>query len=112
MKIRNALALSVAGGAVGVSLAWRFASRRYTLPCPHWLTVLLENPFMNTAAGSAAILDRLAIQPGMKLLDVGTGRGESPCLPHSGLGQQARWSPWIFSRRCCNESRKRRRQPM
>jgi len=75
MKVRNALALSVAGGAVGVSLAWRFASRRQTLPCPHWLTILLENPFMNVAAGSGAILDRLAIQPGMRLLDVGCGPG-------------------------------------
>lgn len=75
MKVRNALALSVAGGAVGVSLAWRFASRRRTLPCPYWLTWLLENPFMDTMAGSGAILDRLAIQPGMKLLDVGCGPG-------------------------------------
>ncbi|MCC7446323.1 MAG: methyltransferase domain-containing protein [Anaerolineae bacterium] len=75
MRVRNALAWSVAGGAVGVSLAWRFASRRHTLPCPHWLTILLENPFMNAAAGSGAILDRLAIRPGMKLLDVGCGPG-------------------------------------
>jgi len=28
-----------------ISQAWRFASRRYTLPCPVWMKWLLDSPF-------------------------------------------------------------------
>ena len=66
-------------GAAGIGLAgmlyWRFAVRRYTLPCPSWLSWLLENPFMNSVAGAYVILDRMALEPGMSLLDVGCGPG-------------------------------------
>lgn len=66
-------------GTAGIGLAgilyWRFAVRRHTLPCPSWLSWLLENPFMNSVAGAEAILDRLAVQLGMKVLDVGCGPG-------------------------------------
>lgn len=75
MKIRNALVLGAVGSAAGISLYWRFAARRRSLPCPTWLAWTLENPFMNTVAGSGAILDRLALRPGMKVLDVGCGPG-------------------------------------
>ncbi len=54
---------------------WRFAVRRHTLPCPSWLSWLLENPFMNSVAGAESILDQLDLKPGMKLLDVGCGPG-------------------------------------
>ncbi len=61
--------------AVAGSLFWRLAARRRKLPCPSWLSWLLENPFMNSVAGAGAILDRLAIEPGMSVLDVGCGPG-------------------------------------
>jgi ubiquinone/menaquinone biosynthesis C-methylase UbiE len=56
-------------------LVWRFAVRRRTLPCPSWLSWLLENPFMNSVAGAEEILDRLELKPGMSVLDVGCGPG-------------------------------------
>jgi ubiquinone/menaquinone biosynthesis C-methylase UbiE len=59
-----------------VSLGWRVASRRRSLPCPAWLRLLVEldNPFtkVNRARAIAANLD---LQPGMQVLDVGCGPG-------------------------------------
>jgi 2-polyprenyl-3-methyl-5-hydroxy-6-metoxy-1,4-benzoquinol methylase len=64
--------------ALGLVLAfvWRFASRRYTLPCPVWLRWLVEldNPFTKTNRASA-IIEHLELQPGMKVLDIGCGPG-------------------------------------
>ncbi len=69
------ITLGTAVIALTAMLYWRFAVRRYTLPCPSWLSWLLENPFMNSVAGADAILGQLALEPGMKLLDVGCGPG-------------------------------------
>src|SRR5262249_30225535 len=55
-------------------LWWRYASRRRTLPCPIWLSWLLTNP-LSRDGGSAPILDRLDLKPGMRVLDVGCGPG-------------------------------------
>jgi ubiquinone/menaquinone biosynthesis C-methylase UbiE len=56
-------------------LIWRWLSRNESLPCPPWLIFLLENPYMDTVAGSKIILDRAGLETGMKLLDVGCGPG-------------------------------------
>lgn len=56
-------------------LYWRFAARKHSLPCPSSLSWLLENPFVNSVAGAEEILDRLKIEPGMSVLDVGSGPG-------------------------------------
>jgi ubiquinone/menaquinone biosynthesis C-methylase UbiE len=59
---------------VAVLLWWRYASRRRNLPCPFWLSWLLTNP-LRPGAGSAPILNRLDLKPGMRVLDVGCGPG-------------------------------------
>jgi 2-polyprenyl-3-methyl-5-hydroxy-6-metoxy-1,4-benzoquinol methylase len=59
-----------------VGTVWRIASRRSSLPCPSWLAWLVEvdNPFFkNYNAGE--IVERLDLQPGMKILDAGCGPG-------------------------------------
>jgi ubiquinone/menaquinone biosynthesis C-methylase UbiE len=56
-------------------LGWRYASRRRTLPCPVWLSWLLTSPLSPRDGGSAPILDRLDLKPGMRVLDVGCGPG-------------------------------------
>lgn len=75
MKTQSRIMVGTAGVALAGLLYWRFAVRRRTLPCPFWLSWLLENPFMNTVAGADTILDRLAVEPGMTVLDVGCGPG-------------------------------------
>jgi precorrin-6B methylase 2 len=59
-----------------VSIAWRPASRRQSLPCPVWLRwfVELDNPFTSTNR-SAVIVRQLDLRPGMRVLDVGCGPG-------------------------------------
>jgi SAM-dependent methyltransferase len=55
---------------------WRFASRRYLLPCPFWLRWLVEfdNPFTETNR-AGAIIEHISLQPGMRVLDIGCGPG-------------------------------------
>ena len=63
-------------GALAVgALAWRGASRRRRLPCPAWLGWILENPYTDAVAGSATLLRRAGVEPGMHVLDVGSGPG-------------------------------------
>jgi SAM-dependent methyltransferase len=66
----------LAGLILLIAFVWRFASRRYSFPCPAWLGWLVElnNPF--TESNSArAIVRHLELQPGMKVLDAGCGPG-------------------------------------
>jgi ubiquinone/menaquinone biosynthesis C-methylase UbiE len=74
------MSASIRIGLVGliilIVLAWRLASRRYSLPCPVWLRWLVEldNPFTQTNRADV-IVRNLELRPGMKVLDVGCGPG-------------------------------------
>jgi ubiquinone/menaquinone biosynthesis C-methylase UbiE len=52
------------------------ASRRHTIPCPAWLSWLVEidNPFFSSTRAST-IITHLDLRPGMRALDVGCGPG-------------------------------------
>jgi len=50
---------------------WRYRS----LACPASLSWLVENPYMNAVAGAECLLQRIRLQQGMRLLDVGSGPG-------------------------------------
>jgi len=60
---------------VGVSLIWRWASRRRQLPCPSWLAWSLENPLSDLIGRTTVTLDRIGLRPGEHGLDVGSGPG-------------------------------------
>jgi len=59
-----------------IALAWRFASRRYTLPCPVWMKWLLDPPSSGRiSARTRKTIGLLDIRPGMNVLDAGCGPG-------------------------------------
>jgi cyclopropane fatty-acyl-phospholipid synthase-like methyltransferase len=70
------ICFGLVGFIVLAGFAWRFASRRYSLPCPVWLRWLVEldNPFSETNR-SDVIVQHLDLQPGMNVLDIGCGPG-------------------------------------
>jgi ubiquinone/menaquinone biosynthesis C-methylase UbiE len=70
------ICLGLIGALAAVSVAWRFASRRHTIPCPVWLRWLVEldNPFTATNR-AAVIVSHLELRKGMRVLDVGCGPG-------------------------------------
>ncbi|HRL10929.1 MAG TPA: methyltransferase domain-containing protein [Aggregatilineales bacterium] len=68
-------AFGAAGMAFIALIMRRVTARQRPLPCPFWLSGLLNNPYMNSVAGAEAILDRLGVEAGMKVLDVGCGPG-------------------------------------
>lgn len=68
--------LLVGAGATVVSLVlFRWMARRHSIPCPAWLSVLLENPYMDAVASARLLLDRARVEPRMNVLDVGSGPG-------------------------------------
>jgi SAM-dependent methyltransferase len=60
---------------IGAAIGWRWASRQRQLPCPSWLAWLLDNPLTEAIAGSQTTLNRIGLQPGEYVLDVGSGPG-------------------------------------
>src|SRR6185436_13813311 len=83
--------LGLVGIVVVVSLAWRFGSRRYTLPCPAWLRwmVELDNPFAKTNRAEE-IVRHLELRPGMTVLDIGCGPGRVAIPVARQVGPQGR----------------------
>ena len=59
-----------------VVLVWRLVSRRASLPCPAWLSWIVEidNPFPSSF-NTETIIEGLELRPGMKVLDAGCGPG-------------------------------------
>jgi ubiquinone/menaquinone biosynthesis C-methylase UbiE len=58
-----------------IGLGWRWVSRRRSLPCPTWLAATLTSSPMDKLAGTQTTLDRLGLQPGQRVLEVGPGPG-------------------------------------
>jgi ubiquinone/menaquinone biosynthesis C-methylase UbiE len=71
-----------------VSVAWRLLSQRVSLPCPSWLSWLVEldNPFAKVCHAKF-IVEKLDLSPGMKVLDVGAGAGRVTIPLAEKLGQ-------------------------
>jgi SAM-dependent methyltransferase len=59
-----------------IAIIWRFSSHRSSIPCPTWLSWLVEldNPFLKNNS-ARQIIQHLALEPGMKVLDFGCGPG-------------------------------------
>lgn len=76
MTATTLLALSLLALGIFIGIIWRFSSRCSSLPCPVWLSWLVEldNPFAKTNR-ARTIIRNLHLQPGMTVLDMGCGPG-------------------------------------
>jgi ubiquinone/menaquinone biosynthesis C-methylase UbiE len=59
-----------------IAIIWRFSSLQSSIPCPTWLSGLVEldNPFLKNNS-ARQIIQHLALTPGMNVLDFGCGPG-------------------------------------
>jgi ubiquinone/menaquinone biosynthesis C-methylase UbiE len=55
--------------------AWRYASRRWSLPCPTVLSWTVDGPLVDKLAGTQVTLDRMGLRPGMTVVEIGPGPG-------------------------------------
>lgn len=58
---------------VAFNLAWRWASRIWSLPCPSVTASRFDNPLLRRLTRTT--LDRLELQPGQRILEIGPGPG-------------------------------------
>jgi ubiquinone/menaquinone biosynthesis C-methylase UbiE len=65
----------VLAAIIAVSFWWRDASRRRSLPCPTWLASMLDSRWSDGLLGTQATLDRMGLQPGQRVLEIGPGPG-------------------------------------
>lgn len=89
MKVIIYIVLGLIVLVILISFIWRFYSRRLHLPCPVWLSwiVELDNPFTKVNRAHV-IIEHLDIQPGMKVLDVGCGPGRLTIPIAKKVGEQ------------------------
>jgi ubiquinone/menaquinone biosynthesis C-methylase UbiE len=67
--------LALVAALAAVSLIWRWASRKRSLPCPALLAWSLESPFFQRFNGTQVTLDRLGLRPGQRIVEIGPGPG-------------------------------------
>lgn len=67
--------LGMAAAFAGVSLFWRYGSRKTAAPCPVWLAWMLAPSLGGKPLGRGRALDELTLRSGMKVADVGCGPG-------------------------------------
>lgn len=73
-KLVRSLLLGL-GLAGSVMVAWRIVSRLKPVPCPAWMSWLLENPFTRRVMDAPLLIQRAGLKPGMHVLDAGCGAG-------------------------------------
>lgn len=74
MNILGVIAILVVAFVL-FNLAWRWASRQKSLPCPTSFAWFLENPVIQKFNGTRATVDRLGLRPGQRVLEIGPGPG-------------------------------------
>ena len=62
-------------GLIAINLWWRGESRRRSMPCPTWMSGLVEGSLMDRVLGTKTTLDRIGSRAGQRVLEVGPGPG-------------------------------------
>jgi len=60
---------------ISVNLWWRWSSHRRSMPCPTLFTGFLESAWMERLIGTQTTLDRIGLESGQRVLEVGPGPG-------------------------------------
>ncbi len=60
---------------IGVNVAWRYASRRWQLPCPSVMSFAVDGRLVDYFAGTSTTLERMGLSPGMNIVEIGPGPG-------------------------------------
>jgi ubiquinone/menaquinone biosynthesis C-methylase UbiE len=73
----NTLGVVVAALVVigAFTLGWRWASRKWSLPCPSLLAWTLDNSLVRQSPLTLKTLARIGFRPGEKVLEIGPGPG-------------------------------------
>lgn len=70
------LVIILIAAVIIIPIAWRFASRRYTIPCPVWMKGMLDSPHSGEMSErTQKTIRHLDLRPGLDVLDVGCGPG-------------------------------------
>jgi ubiquinone/menaquinone biosynthesis C-methylase UbiE len=67
--------VTVVAAFAAINVAWRWASRTRSLPCPSMLAWMLESPIIQRFNGTQTTVDRLDLRPGETILEIGPGPG-------------------------------------
>ena len=80
----NTLGIVVAASflVIAFNLGWRWASRKWSLPCPSLLAWSLDNSLVHRSP--LKTLDRIGLRPGERVLEMGPGPGR--LLIHAAKG--------------------------
>ena len=73
----NTLGIVVAASflVIAFNLGWRWASRKWSLPCPSLLAWSLDNFLVHRSPLTLKTLDRIGFRAGQKVLEIGPGPG-------------------------------------
>lgn len=89
-----------------ISLAWRYFSLRYSIPCPAWLSKMIErdNPFAKVHHAKT-IIENAQVKEGMIVLDAGCGPGRVTIPAAEKVGQTGRVVAMDLQQACLIKTR-------
>jgi SAM-dependent methyltransferase len=67
--------LVIVAVSVALQFGWRWASRRWSLPCPTALSWAVDGRLVDAISGTQVTLERMQLKPGMTVVEIGPGPG-------------------------------------
>jgi hypothetical protein len=67
--------VAVIAAVILIPIGWRWASWIWSLPCPSLIGWFLESPLYGRIIGTEKTLERIGLQPGQRVLEIGPGPG-------------------------------------